>query len=152
MAAVCLCGRWVVTRKTPARRRKTARRPARREGKVVARAAGVTVTEVEELEALRREIQRAAGGGSSPLRWNADPDDVQRSVAQLVLTLVEFIRKLLERQAIRRMQAGTLTEHQTEDVGVALMKLEETVRDIAARFGIAQDELNLELGPLGKLM
>ena len=100
---------------------------------------------------MRREIERAART-SSPLRWNADPDEVQRSVAQLVLTLVEFIRRLLERQAIRRMEAGTLSDAQTEDVGVALMKLEETVRDIAAKFGITPDELNLDVGPLGKLM
>src|SRR5688572_23563549 len=66
--------------------------------------AGLTVLEVERLDDLRRELERASGG--SPLRWNADPDDVQRSVAQLVLTLVEFIRQLLERQAIRRMEAG----------------------------------------------
>jgi hypothetical protein len=77
---------------------------------------------------------------------------VQRSVAQLVLTLVEFIRQLLERQAIRRMEAGTLSDVQTEDVGRALMKLEETVRDIAAKFGVSSDELNLDLGPVGKLL
>ena len=106
--------------------------------------------EVRELEDLRRELERAAG--RAPLRWNADPDDVQRSVAQLVLTLVEFIRKLLERQAIRRMEAGTLSDQQTEDIGRALMRLEETVRDLAARFGVAIDELNLDLGPVGKLM
>jgi hypothetical protein len=110
----------------------------------------VTVTEIDELETLRRELERMAKR-SAP-RWNADPDDVQRSVAQLVLTLVEFIRKLLERQAIRRMDAGTLTDRQIEDVGTALMKLESTVADIAARFGIPPDELNLELGPLGRLM
>jgi len=108
------------------------------------------VTEVERLGDLRRELERAAGQG--PLRWNADPDDVQRSVAQLVLTLVEFIRKLLERQAIRRMEAGTLTDQQTEDIGRALMTLEETVRDMAARFGIPIEDLNLDLGPVGKLM
>lgn len=106
--------------------------------------------EVSELEDLRRELERTAAG--SPLRWNANPDDVQRSVAQLVLTLVEFVRKLLERQAIRRMEARTLTDRQTEEVGVALMKLEETIRDIAAKFGISPDELNLDLGPIGKLM
>jgi hypothetical protein len=111
----------------------------------------VTVTEIDELDDLRHEIERAAGR-ASPLRWNADPDDVQRSVAQLVLTLIEFIRRLLERQAIRRMDAGTLTDHQTEDVGRALMKLEETVRDLADKFGISPDELNLDLGPIGKLM
>jgi hypothetical protein len=107
------------------------------------------VSEVSELDDLRRELERVS---SAPLRWNADPDDVQRSVAQLVLTLVEFIRKLLERQAIRRMDEGTLTDQQTEDVGRALMKLEETVRDIAAKFGIHPDDLNLDLGPVGKLI
>lgn len=109
------------------------------------------MSEVSELEDLRKELERSASG-RSPLRWNANPDEVQRSVAQLVLTLVEFIRKLLERQAIRRMEAGTLTDEQTEDVGKALMKLEDTVRDIAGRFGIPPDELNLDLGPIGKLM
>jgi hypothetical protein len=122
-----------------------------RPSKVVAKGGGVTVTEVDEIEELRRELERAASA-QSPLRWNANPDDVQRSVAQLVLTLVEFIRRLLERQAIRRMEAGSLTDQQTEDVGRALMLLESTVRDIAARFGIAPDDLNLDLGPAGKLM
>lgn len=134
------------------RKRKGAPAPTRRTraSRVVATAGSLTVTEVAEIEELRRELERAAG--RSPLRWNADPDDVQRSVAQLVLTLVEFIRKLLERQAIRRMEAGTLTETQTEDVGRALMALEETVRDIAAKFGVSVDDLNLDLGPVGKLM
>ena len=126
------------------------KRVARR-AKVVARGGGLTVSEVTELEDLRKELERVASS-RSPLRWNADPGEVQRSVAQLVLTLVEFIRQLLERQAIRRMEAGTLTEQQTEDVGKALMQLEETVRDIAVKFGIPPDELNLDLGPLGKLM
>ena len=119
--------------------------------RVVARSAGLTVSELAKLDDLRRELERTSGP-SSPLRWNADPDDVQRSVAQLVLTLVEFIRKLLERQAIRRMEAGTLTDQQTEDIGRALMKLEETVVDIAARFGVLPEDLNLDLGPIGKLM
>jgi hypothetical protein len=137
-------------------RKRTPATPARRKkrvaaNRVVARSGGVTVAEVEELDALRKEIERAAGK-ASPLRWNADPDDVQRSVVQLVLTLIEFIRKVLERQAIRRMETGSLTPQQTEDVGRALMKLEDTVRDLAARFGISPEELNLDLGPIGKLM
>jgi hypothetical protein len=119
--------------------------------KVVARGGGLTVRELAKLDDLRRELERTSRS-SSPLRWNANPDDVQRSVAQLVLTLVEFIRKLLERQAIRRMEAGTLTDQQTEDIGRALMKLEETVIDIAARFGVIPEDLNLDLGPIGKLM
>ncbi|MBI1734727.1 MAG: gas vesicle protein K [Candidatus Rokubacteria bacterium] len=84
-------------------------------------------------------------------RWNADPDDVQRSVARLVLSLVEFLRKLMERQAIRRMDAGTLEDDEVEAVGQALMRLEETVRDIAARFDLEPDDLNLDLGPIGRL-
>ena len=119
--------------------------------RVVAKRGGLTISEVAKLDDLRRELERATRS-ASPLRWNADPDDVQRSVAQLVLTLVEFIRRLLERQAIRRMEAGTLTDQQTEDIGRALMKLEETVVDIAAKFGILPEDLNLELGPVGKLM
>ncbi len=108
------------------------------------------MSEVARLDDLRRELQQATGRG--PLRWNAEPDEVQRSVAQLVLTLVEFIRKLLERQAIRRMEGGTLTDQETEDIGRALMTLEETVRDLAARFGIPIEDLNLDLGPVGRLI
>jgi hypothetical protein len=69
-------------------------------------------------------------------------------VAQLVLTIVEFLRQLMERQAIRRMEANTLTEAEVEAVGVALMRLEETVREIGARFGLAPEDLNLDLGPI----
>jgi hypothetical protein len=122
-----------------------------RRGRVVAQAGGLTVTEVAELKELRKQLERSAMD-QSPLRWNANPEDVQRSVAQLVLTLVDFIRKLLERQAIRRMEGGTLTEQQVEDVGRALMRLEETVHDIAAKFGIKPEDLNLDLGPAGKLV
>jgi hypothetical protein len=136
-----------------AKRKTTTGKTARKKRqKVVAKRGGLTISEVGKLDDLRRELERASRTASSPLRWNADPDDVQRSVAHLVLTLIEFIRKLLERQAIRRMDAGTLTEQQTEDIGRALMKLEETVVDIAAKFGILPEDLNIELGPVGKLM
>jgi len=86
------------------------------------------------------------------MRWNPDPEDVQRSVAQLVLTIVEFLRKLMERQAIRRMDEKTLTPKEIEAVGLALMRLEETIRDIGRRFGLSPEDLNLDLGPVGKLM
>lgn len=86
------------------------------------------------------------------MRWNPDPDDVQRSVAQLVLTIVEFLRQLMERQAVRRMEQRTLTPKQAEAVGLALMQLESTIKDIGARFGLAPEDLNLDLGPVGKLM
>jgi hypothetical protein len=107
--------------------------------------------EAAELEMMRRDMERLAGRGAPP-RWNADPDDVKRSVLKLVLTLVDLIRQLLERQAIRRMEAGTLTDTQTESVGLALMRLEETIRDLAAQFDIDPSELNLDLGPIGRLI
>jgi hypothetical protein len=115
-----------------------------------ARRAPLPSLEIAELEAMRAEIARL--GRSAPPRWNADPEDVRRSVARLVLTLVEFIRQLLERQAIRRMDAGTLSPDQTEAVGLSLMRLDETVRDIGAQFGLEPEDLNLDLGPVGRLM
>jgi len=109
----------------------------------------VVAMQVGQLEALRREIERRA---EKAPRWNADPKDVQKSVARLVLALIEFLRKLLERQAIRRMEAGTFTPEETEAVGMALMRLEETVHDLAKRFGLKPEDLNLDLGPLGRLI
>jgi hypothetical protein len=101
-----------------------------------------------QLRQLRKQIERSV----TPARWNPDPDNVQKSVAQLVLTIVEFLRKLMERQAIRRMEQKTLTRKEVEAVGVALMRLEETIRDIGAKFGLSPEDLNLDLGPIGKLM
>jgi hypothetical protein len=106
--------------------------------------------EIQEIESLRAELERLAASPAPP-RWNANPDDVRKSVAKLVLTLVEFIRQVLERQAIRRMEAGTLTAAETESVGLALMRLEETVRDLGGQFGLAPEDLKLDLGPIGKL-
>jgi hypothetical protein len=119
-----------------------------------ARTAPAAVT-AAQLRALRREIEQRMQPprkSDAPLRWNPDPDDVQRSVVQLVLTIVEFLRQLMERQAIRRMEQKTLTRKEVEAVGLALMRLEETVRDIGKRFGLAPEDLKLDLGPLGKLL
>ena len=107
--------------------------------------------DVVQAEALRTQVERLART-SGPERWNANPDDVQRSVVKLVLTIVEFLRQLLERQAIRRMDAGTISAEETEAIGVALMRLEETVRDLGARFNLTVEDLNLDLGPVGKLL
>ncbi|MEX2148095.1 MAG: gas vesicle protein K [Candidatus Rokuibacteriota bacterium] len=107
--------------------------------------------QVKELESLRAELERTVNSAAVP-RWNADPEEVQRSVAKLVLTLVEFLRQLLERQAIRRMEADSLTPEEVEAIGTALMRLEETVRDLGARFGLKPEDLNLDLGPLGRLL
>ena len=124
----------------------TRKKRAARGGKT--RAAGTV--RVREIDSLREELERRTAA-LMPARWNADPEEVQRSVARLVLTLIEFLRQLFEKQTIRRMEQGTLTPEETEKLGVALMKLEETVRDLAARFNLTPEELNLDLGPLGRL-
>jgi hypothetical protein len=103
------------------------------------------------LSSLRRQLERRVAASPVP-RWNANPDDVRRAVAKLVLTLVEFLRRLMERQAIRRMEEKTLTAAETEAVGLALMRLESTVRDLARRFKLRPEDLDLDLGPLGRLM
>lgn len=112
---------------------------------------GMSSVNVQEVESLREELERLRVAGTPP-RWNANPDDVRRSVGKLVLTLVEAVRQLLERQAIRRMENDTLTAEETEAIGLALMRLEETVRDLASQFGLAPEDLKLDLGPIGKLV
>ena len=102
--------------------------------------------------ANRRRRPPASRHGRAPARWNPRPEDVQKSVVQLVLALVELLRRLMERQAIRRMQQQTLSPEEVERVGKALMVLEKTVHEIAGKFGLSPQELNLDLGPLGKLM
>jgi hypothetical protein len=114
------------------------------------RARGAAPAQAREIEALRKYIEDAASPRAP--RWNANQDDVRRSVLKLVLTLVELVRQLLERQAIRRMEGGTLSAEETESVGLALMRLQETITDLAAQFDISPDELNLDLGPIGKLL
>lgn len=138
--------------KRPARRRNARPRGRRKRRRGRDRSAsGLAVREVVDLESLREQIEKAARG-SSPLRWNPEADDVQRSVVKLVLTLIEFIRKLMERQAVRRLEEGTLTTGEAEAVGAALMKLEQTIMDIGRQFKIDLEDLNLDLGPIGKLM
>ena len=106
--------------------------------------------ESDELAALRREIEQLRG--ILPERIDVDPDGVEQGLAKLVLTLVEFLRQLLERQAVRRMEGGSLTDDEVERMGLALMRLEEKVHALAKQFNLRPDELTLELGPLGKLL
>jgi uncharacterized protein Yka (UPF0111/DUF47 family) len=89
---------------------------------------------------------------SLPTRLDASPDDIEAGVGQLVLTLVEFIRQVLEHQAVRRMEGGSLTDDETERLGLALMRLEERLDDIREAFGIEPGDLNIDLGPLGRLL
>lgn len=107
--------------------------------------------DIDELQLIADELKQRLDRTTAPGRWNADPEDVRRSVMQLVLTLVDFIRQLMERQAVRRMEEGSLSSEEVERIGVALMKLEETVNDLARQAGLEPKDLNLDLGPLGRL-
>ena|ERR1051326_3731798 len=100
------------------------------------------------LKAKTPGLKPRRGAKKQVLRWNPDADDVQRSVIKLVLTLVELIRKLMERQAIRRMEEKTMTDAETEAVGVALMEIERTIREIGKQFDLSPEDLNLDLGSL----
>jgi hypothetical protein len=87
-----------------------------------------------------------------PDRINIDSKSVEQGLAKLVLTLIEFIRRLLEKQAVRRMEGGDLSPEQIEELGLALMKLEEKVGELKSQFGLADVDLNLDLGPIGRLI
>ncbi|MEV6759008.1 gas vesicle protein K [Streptomyces sp. NPDC051214] len=89
---------------------------------------------------------------SATARVDLDPDDVGRDLASLVLTVVELLRQLMERQAVRRFDAGDLTDEQEERVGTALMLLDERMTDLCERHGLRREDLNLDLGPLGSLL
>ncbi|WP_129689497.1 gas vesicle protein K [Gottfriedia acidiceleris] len=85
-------------------------------------------------------------------RINMNPEDVEHGLAQLVLTILELLRQLVERQAIKRVEGGTLTDEQIEKLGTALLNLEEKMEELKIVFGLEGKDLNIDLGPLGNLM
>lgn len=87
-----------------------------------------------------------------PSRINIDAQSVEQGLAKLVLTLIEFIRRLLEKQAVRRMEGGDLSPEQIEELGLALMKLEAKLQELKTQFGLDDEDLNLDLGPIGRLI
>lgn len=89
---------------------------------------------------------------AAPERIGIDPENVERGLAQLVLTVVELLRQLMERQAIRRMEAGSLSDEQVDRMGETFMKLEERMGELREQFGLSAEDLNLDLGPLGRLL
>lgn len=99
---------------------------------------------------LARELAEIAE--ALPDRIDIDPDAVSRDLARLVLTLIELIRRVVEHQAVRRMDDPDLSEAQIERMGIALLRLEEKMSEMRGVFGLAADELNVDLGPLGKLL
>jgi hypothetical protein len=85
-------------------------------------------------------------------RVKADPDNVERGLAQLVLTLIELLRQIMERQALRRVETGTLDDETVERLGATLMALEARMGELKEIFGLTDEDLNLDLGPLGRLL
>ena len=97
-----------------------------------------------ELDEVRAELARVSA--VLPERIDIDPDEVERGLAGLVLGLVELLRQVLEKQAVRRMEGGTLTDDEIERVGLALMRLEKKVHELAGHFGLSDDDLRLRIG------
>ncbi|WP_244361316.1 gas vesicle protein K [Microbispora triticiradicis] len=98
------------------------------------------------------EWSRNPRTGPDTWRLNTDPEAVRRDLSRLVLTLVELIRQLVERQCVRRMDQGDLSDEQIETLGLTLMRLEEAMTELCERFGLSPSDLNLDLGPLGTLL
>jgi hypothetical protein len=106
--------------------------------------------EGDDLERIAAELRDIAP--TLPQRIDASADDIEAGLARLVLTLIEFLRQVLEHQAVRRMEGGGLTDEEIENVGLALMRLEERLGDIRTVFGLEGEDLNIDLGPLGRLL
>ncbi len=100
----------------------------------------ITVKDIEEVK------------DANPERINIDHENVEKGLAKLVLTIVELIRKLMEKQAMRRVEGGSLSDEEIERIGETLMKLENKMQELKEIFGLKDEELNLKLGPLGDLM
>ena len=106
--------------------------------------------ETEHTAEFVAELRRVAD--ALPERVNIDAQSVEQGLAKLVLTLIELIRRLLEKQAVRRMEGGGLTPEQVEELGLALMKLEEKMGELKRQFGLQDEDLNIDLGPVGRLI
>src|SRR6059058_1012080 len=100
----------------------------------------------DELAELSAELYE------QPRRVALDPQDASRGLVQLVLTVVELLRQLMERQAVRNMDAGGLTDEQIERLGTTFMRLDERMTELKEHFGLTDEDLNLDLGPLGRLL
>jgi len=101
-----------------------------------------------EINDLKQQLEALSQGTLQRVECN--PETIEQGLAKLVLGLIELLRRLLERQAIRRMEGGSLNDEQIEAMGQALMKLEVKIHELAASFGLKPEDLNLQLGPLGK--
>lgn len=109
------------------------------------------MTKARPQKAPPRHSQLKEEAASVPGRIELSPENIEQGLGKLVLTLVDFLRQLLERQAIRRMEGGTLSDEEIEQMGAALMKLEGKIHELAEQFGLSPADLNIDLGPLGRL-
>ena len=109
----------------------------------------MTTPDDEDLERL--EVQLNELSRTLPDRINAQPDSAANDLGRLVLTLVEVLRKVLEHQAVRRMDSGTLSPEEIERLGLSLLRLSERMNDLKGAFGLRDEDLDIDLGPLGRL-
>ena len=103
-----------------------------------------------DLDPFARDLRRLDDALSR--RVDTDPESAERGLVQLVLTLVELLRQLMERQALRRVESGTLDDESVERIGRTLMLLEQRMQELKDHFGLSDEDLNLDLGPLGRLL
>lgn len=103
-----------------------------------------------DLQAFAAELEQA--GNALPRRINADPEGVEKGLAKLVLTLIELLRQLMERQALHRIDGGSLSDEEIERLGQTFMKLDARMQELKQIFGLEDEDLNLHLGPLGDLL
>ena len=106
-------------------------------------------TSADEIQALRAELSALAR--SLPERIETDPERVEQGLAKLVLTLIEVLRKVLEHQAVRRMEGGALTDAEVERLGLTLLRLNDRMEELKGIFGLTDDDLGIDLGPLGRV-
>ncbi|MGH7621990.1 MAG: gas vesicle protein K [Gemmatimonadaceae bacterium] len=97
------------------------------------------------------DVDLRAIANALPTRIDATPEGVEQGLAKLVLTLIEVLRKVLEHQAVRRMDGGTLSDDEVERLGLALLSLDERLRELKIVFGLSDEELEIDLGPLGQI-
>lgn len=108
------------------------------------------ILDADDPELFAAELSEIAP--ALPAHIDASPEDVEAGLGKLVLTLVEFLRQVLEHQAVRRMEGGSLSDEEVERLGLALMRLQERLEEIKNEFGLAGEDLNIDLGPLGRLI
>lgn len=109
------------------------------------------IYETEDLAAFARELEQLRQH-ALPQRISTDSDDVERGLAQLVLTLIELLRQLMERQALRRIEHGSLSDEEIEQLGATFIKLKQRMDELKQTFGLTDEDLNIHLGPLGDLL